>query len=457
MALAPHSRRIWIAAGNGNNGGDGLVAARHLYLAGKSVVVTLLGDPSRLPVDAAWALAQATEAGVTIHSGLPPGGPIDIAIDALLGIGGNRAPQADVAMAIDRLNGAGAPILAVDVPSGLNAATGALLGSQAVRASHCLALLTIKPGLFTGAGRDHAGKVWFDPLGIDVAAPATAHLGGPPTVQTRMHVQHKGSFGDVVIIGGAPGMAGAAMLAAAAALTAGAGRVFVARLDAQMSPSEVHPELMPRTIAAATHAQVLNQATVVCGCGGSMEVRDVLPQVLRHALRLVLDADALNAIAADGALLRALQARAGRDLHTIVTPHPLEAARLLGLSTAEVQADRLAAADLLASRLRCTAVLKGSGTVVAAPGATTIINPTGNARLASGGTGDVLAGWMGGVWSQHQNDAPFDLAAGVAWQHGRAAEQGPLSAPLRAADLIEAMASGDVQQATRATGGGPGA
>jgi hydroxyethylthiazole kinase-like uncharacterized protein yjeF len=184
---------------------------------------------------------------------------------------------------------------------------------------------------------------------------------------------------------------------------------------------------------------------VVCGCGGGAAVAPVLPGVLAHAARLVLDADGLNAVAAGAGLQAALRQRADGGLPTVLTPHPLEAARLLGCDTAAVQADRLASAQALAERLQAVVLLKGSGSVVAAPGLAPWINPTGSARLGTGGSGDVLAGWLGG-WLAGQ-PAPVtvtglqQLAATAAWLHGRAADAGDPRLPLRAGDLIEAMAA----------------
>lgn len=240
-------------------------------------------------------------------------------------------------------------------------------------------------------------------------------------------------------------MGGAALLASRAALTAGAGRVYLTRLDDNLAPDALRPELMPRSVQAALRPAMLAHTTVVCGCGGGDMVSDVLPQVLQHAARLVLDADALNAVASDAALRAALTDRQSRGQATVLTPHPLEAARLLGANTAAVQADRLHQASTLADQFGCVVVLKGSGTVIAGPGHTPMINPTGNARLGTAGTGDVLAGWLGGLWSQMANTSAWEAAAASVWHHGWAAEQagaGDPRLPLRANDLIEAMAQG---------------
>lgn len=455
LALAPHARRVRVLAGTGNNGGDGLAAAIHLQHAGKVVEVILVGEPTA--DDAIDALARARDAGVAI---LPAPtldlSAADLAIDALLGIGANRAAEGAIRDAIRSLHDLPCPVLAIDLPSGLDARSGQPLG-DCVRAQHTLSLLTLKPGLFTAAGRDHAGNVWFDPLGVDTTTSSPdAWLGGADSalLPPRRHAQHKGSFGDVAVVGGAPGMAGAALLAARAALAAGAGRVHVDLLDPGAPALDpARPELMLRR-GWSTHsdAATLARSTVVCGCGGGDAVRVVLPRLISAAGRLVLDADALNVIAVDQSLRRALASRGSRGAATVLTPHPLEAARLLGRSAAAVQADRLGAAAELATTLDVVVVLKGSGTVIAAPDRVPHINSSGNAALATAGTGDVLAGWIGGDWAQRDqaNDPTQadEAAVHCVWRHGLAGESAGLPV-LRAADLIERMAQPPALPAAR--------
>jgi hydroxyethylthiazole kinase-like uncharacterized protein yjeF len=218
-------------------------------------------------------------------------------------------------------------------------------------------------------------------------------------------------------------MAGAALLAARAALHAGAARVFVVLLSMPgeaahhtLNVDPVQPELMFRQLDALD----LKHQVVVCGCGGGAAVREVLPNILSTALRLVLDADALNAVAADSQLQTLLKARNGRAYSTVLTPHPLEAARLAGVSTGEIQADRLKAASELAIRFQATVVLKGSGTIIATPGSTSYVNSSGNGLLATAGTGDVLAGMIGAYMASGLT--AFDAACGAVFAHGRLAD-----------------------------------
>jgi len=447
IALAPHSQRIWIAAGPGNNGGDGLEAALNLRHSGRQVDVTLHAAANP-PADAQAALQRAQAAGVAIRVGaIAPQFALDandLAIDALLGIGASREPAGGIAEAIRELNGARCPVLAADLPSGLDADTGRTLGGLCVEARHTLTFLTLKPGLFTASGRDHAGQVWLDALGTDVAALAGGDapqawlrsLRARLPLAARRHAQHKGSFGDVAVVGGTSGMAGAALLAARAAHAAGAGRIYIELLDAGATAAldSLRPELMFRS-DWSSQTDALSRSTVVCGCGGGSAVRSKLPRILSRASRLVLDADALNAIAADSGLFTLLRARAAGS--TVLTPHPLEAARLLDVTTAEVQGNRLAAARELADRHAAVVVLKGSGSVICAPGETPSINASGNASLASPGTGDVLAGWIGGLWSQDPA-ATLEIVLRAVAEHGAAAEPARAGG-LRAGDLIERL------------------
>jgi ADP-dependent NAD(P)H-hydrate dehydratase / NAD(P)H-hydrate epimerase len=452
LAIAPHAQHVWIAAGPGNNGGDGLEAAMHLRAAGKTVQVSLAADASKMPADAAASFQRAADAGVAIGEATAAPADVDLAIDALLGLGATREPEGALAEIVRALNASACPRLAVDLPSGLEADSGAALGPLVVHATHTLALLTLKPGLFTASGREQCGALWFDDLGCGseaAAVPPRAQLGDADSARllrpARGHAGHKGGYGDVIAIGGAPGMSGALTLAARAALVAGAGRVFACALDPGAPAHDaLAPELMWRHAMWHDDPAAWRDATVVCGCGGGSAMREPLPALLSRSARLVLDADALNAIAADTALQSLLKARASRGLATVLTPHPLEAARLLALPDAtRVQANRLGAAQSLAQRFECTVLLKGSGSVIAAPRRTLVINPTGNARLSGAGTGDVLSGWLAGLWSASAASGTvaeaFVAARVAAYWHGAAATRGNPSAPLTASALLAAL------------------
>ncbi len=432
LAIAPHAHNYWIACGPGNNGGDGLEAAMHLQQWGKIPLVSWLGNLDTAPTDARASHARAVAAGVRFVDAPPA--DCEACIDALLGTGTNRAPEGRLADWIAQINSLRVPVLAVDLPSGLNADTGATPG-PGVRASHTLCLLTLKPGLYTAQGRDQSGAVWYESLGADLTSTEPqAHLGGAPAAAVRRHATHKGSYGDVAVIGGARGMSAAALLAASAALHHGAGRVYVGLLDdGGITVDPTHPELMFREPAALDAAAL----TMVAGCGGGPAMAAQLPRLLSVAPRLVLDADALNSIANDSQLATLLRARTARQRQTVLTPHPLEAARLLACTTAAVQADRLAAAQQLARQFGCVIVLKGSGTVVAAPDRLPVLNPTGNARLATAGTGDVLAGLIGARLAH--GESAFDAACAAVWLHGQAADTWPQDQALTAGALAQAI------------------
>lgn len=429
LAVAPHARNIWIPCGPGNNGGDGYEAAKHLKLWGKHPIVTCLASANPAPGDAAAARQSALDAGVVFADGVPDS--YDLCVDALFGIGSLRHFEGQCAAWIARINARHAPVIAVDVPSGLDAETGTG-GALHVQADFTLNLLTLKPGLFTAAGRDACGEIWFNSLDIPEPATACAQLNTAFLPAARAHNTHKGSYGDVGIVGGSSGMTGAALLAAQAALHGGAGRIYVGLLDAEHPPLDSgQPELMFRTPAALAYEYM----STVAGCGGGKAIHTHLPDILDRSARLVLDADALNAIAADTSLQRQLLLRKGKS--TVLTPHPLEAARLMGLPSAEVQANRLKTAQALADRFSCTVVLKGSGTVIAAPNALPRINVTGNARLATAGTGDVLAGLIGAYLAVDSDS--FRAASAAVFRHGQVADRWNAASHLTAQRLAQAL------------------
>jgi len=450
MALAPHAQRIWVAAGPGNNGGDGLEAALHLQRWGKSVQVSMINAKSGRPpqAQAAWLRAQAE--GIQLTHELPSlwlnqMSPLDLCIDALLGIGSNRPLSPEMQNWVKAMNASKAPVLAIDCPTGLDPETGQALKNAGeaplfVCAHHTLTFITAKPGLFMGHGRDACGKIWLDNLDrnpADCTETPQAWLNRPSPRPGKTHASHKGSHGDVAVIGGESmsksglGMTGAAVLAATAALYAGAGRVFLSLLSDQTTHG-LPPDLMQR----AWQTLDLEQLYVVCGCGGGQSIGDVMPQVLLRSAHLVVDADGLNAIAKDEALQSLLAQRANTQA-TVITPHPLEAARLLKCTTADVQSNRLKAAQELALLFKCTVVLKGSGTVIAAPNQTLRINTSGNGLLAIGGTGDVLAGLIAARMAQGLE--AFEAACLATAQHGQVANDWPEAQALTASRLANQL------------------
>lgn len=440
---------ILVLAGPGNNGGDAFVAARRLREAFFDLAVVFRGDPAQLPPDAASAHHAFVATGGTTLTAVPPGWRGSLVIDGLFGIGLARGLSAEYAALVEWANAAATPILALDIPSGLAADTGVAMG-PAIQATRTATFIALKPGLLTGDGIDLGGAVSVHPLGID--AESIVRAAGhrldwpvlaralPAVLQRRLRNVHKGSFGTLGIVGGTDGMVGAPLLAGRAAFHAGAGKVRVGFAAADRPAIDWgQPELM---LGAAAHVLDADADALVCGpgLGTGTAAHALLVGALAKRTPLVLDADALNAVAADATLAAAV---AARDAPTVATPHPAEAARLLGTSIAAVQADRLGAAQELAAKLRAAVVLKGAGSILAYADATWDINASGNPGLASAGTGDVLAGFVGAFLAQGL-DAKTALRVAVCL-HGAAAEacvregRGPLG--LTAAELLPAARS----------------
>ncbi len=426
-AMAGDSGRpILVVAGPGNNGGDAWVAAAYLLESFHRVVVLDVAGRPPTAVEAQAARAGIASRGAVIVRAWPEDLHPGLIVDGLLGIGLTREVDAAFLPLVERMNGAGVPILAIDVPSGLDAETGSVRGA-AVHATRTLTFLGLKPGLLTGPGREHAGEVMVESLGATANGGARGFLLDPGTVRPwlapRRAASHKGDFGQLGIIGGQRGMVGAALLAGRAALLCGAGKVRLGLLSADAPAVDLaNPELMLSNVDDALRADVL-----VLGPGAgqspsatsvSMFERNVMPAAFALAKPLVLDADALNAVAFNAALETALAARAKGP--TILTPHPAEAARLLHRTTAQVQEDRVGAAIALARRFNAHVVVKGAGSVCAFPDGRWAINTTGNPALASGGTGDVLAGIIGALLCQGL--APDRALAYGVCLHGAAAD-----------------------------------
>ncbi len=419
----PEATRLLVLCGAGNNAGDGFVIARLAREAGLAVEVVTLAEPGTLAGDAATACAEFVAAGGRSRpwSGSLP--PADLVIDALLGTGLARPVTGAWREAIDRLNAGRVPVVAVDVPSGLDAGTGAVLGA-AVEARLTVTFVALKTGLFLGAGPDHCGEVLLADLDIpvDVAAgvPPVLRRFGPADLHERLPVRrasaHKGLFGHVLVVGGNTGFSGAARLAGEAALRSGAGLVTVATRPASAPfVTAARPELM--TLAVGEPAELdagLARATVLAvgpGLGQDDWARGVLERALVAGKPVVIDADALNLIAGSG--------RQRQDW--ILTPHPGEAARLLGTTTAAIQADRLGAVHALADRYGGTVVLKGRGTLVAGGAGAAWLIDRGNPGMATAGMGDVLTGVTAGLLAQFPQD-PGGIAAAAAFVHAAAGD-----------------------------------
>jgi hydroxyethylthiazole kinase-like uncharacterized protein yjeF len=393
--LGRHPGRVLICAGPGNNGGDGFVMGRELARAGVAVSILFTSDPGRLPPDAAAALETCRATSADFCNEVPPGS-FSLVVDALFGIGLARVIDGDYAALISRINAYAGPVLALDIPSGLAGDTGRVMG-VAVRATHTLSFIGGKPGLYTLDGPDHCGEVTVDDLGLDLAGHPGALLAVDDfraCLRPRERNSHKGSYGSLAVIGGAAGMTGAALLAARAGLSLGAGRVFVGLLQA-IAVDPLQPELMLRSPGDA-----LVQATTAVvgpGLGTSDAAVELLRRVASADFPLLLDADALNLLAAHPVIAAHVLRR---ESATVITPHPAEAARLLASSVGAVQADRVGAALELAQRFNAHVALKGCGTIIAHPDGRWRINTTGNPGLASGGSGDVLGGMAGALLAQ---------------------------------------------------------
>ena len=400
----PRIRKIAVLCGGGNNGGDGYLLACLAREAGALVVVLALAEPAT--ADARRARDAWRDAGGEIlaaEHGLPAA---DVYVDAIFGTGLARPVEGLVAQTIRHLNASGKPVLALDVPSGIDADTGAVLG-VAVRAEITVSFIARKRGLATGAAIDHCGTLVLDRLGLPEEAFADAPYDARLLDARRMAVwlpprsraAHKGNFGHVLAIGGDAGMGGAIRLCAEAALRVGAGLVSAATRQENITAiNAVRPEVMAHaTTDAAALTALLDRASVLAlgpGLGQSDWGRKLWRAALDSHKPTVVDADALNLLAAQAMAL---------PPESVITPHPGEAARLLGWDTERVEHDRFAAARELAARYRCVAVLKGAGTLTAHAQGSVAVCPWGNPGMASGGMGDVLTGVIAGLMAQGLN------------------------------------------------------
>lgn len=433
---------VLIFAGPGNNGGDAFVAARILKQWWFRVAVVFAGDPFKLPTDAAQAHQAWRDAGGDTHDLVPRERHWDFVIDGLFGIGLTRELTEKPAELVTFINELGTPVLAIDVPSGLDADTGRIMG-RAVRADHTVTFIGLKAGMFTLDGPDHCGRIHLRDLGLDaasVASPAGHLLDASclaAALPPRHANSHKGTYGSLGIVGGASGMVGAAWLAGRAALRMGTGRVYVGTIDSTAPAIDpAQPELMLRSADAVLKLDHLTALAVGPGMGQSAAAKGLLKNAIRANLPLVLDADALNLLAQEPILRRAV---GRRPAPTVLTPHPAEAARLLACPISGVQADRITAATTLAKRYNSEVVLKGVGSVCASRDGAWQINASGNPGLASAGQGDVLTGMIGAMLAQSR--PARDALRAAVHLHGAAADalvaQGVGPIGLTASEVID--------------------
>lgn len=441
-------RRRWTGAkvltvvcGAGNNAGDGYVVARLAAEQGMTVRVAELGDPDRLRGDARDARANLVSAGVS-PSAFDAGRLVhaDVVVDAVLGTGLDRDVDGPFADAISALNECGVPLLALDIPSGLHADSGRVMG-EAVRATATVSFIGLKRGMFTGDGPDRCGRVYFDDLSVPAAiyervAP-DAVLDRVESFSGRLGKRsrnaHKGRFGHVLVVGGDQGYTGAVRMAGEAALRTGAGLVSIATRSAHAQGINAgRPELMVHGAERVADLEaLLKRASVVAvgpGLGRSRWAQEMLNVALAAGKPAVVDADGLNLLAESNQLSLAPA--------SVITPHPGEAGRLLGSSAAEVEADRFAALSALVHRFPCASVLKGAGTLVSSPGGGVYVCAHGNPGMATGGMGDVLTGVIAALMAQGLN-AEDAARAGVCL-HGRAGDlaAGRLERGTLASDLM---------------------
>ena len=439
----PQAERLLVICGPGNNGGDGYVVARLAREAGREVLLLQAGDPARIRGDAATARQAWLDAGgreLAFDGDLPAA---DLIVDAMLGTGLERPLEGRFRDLVRAINAHPAPVLAVDTPSGINADSGAVMG-EAVEADATLSFIGRKRGLYTGPALDRVGVLELD----DLAVPETVHRCIAPAARLldgeellllgrRPRNAHKGDFGHLLVVGGQPGMPGAALMAAQAALRCGAGRVTIATHPRH---ADLLPLSLPEVMTAACNEAgdllpLLARADVVLlgpGLGTGEWSRALFDAALQFPGPLLIDADGLNLLAGTGR----------SPGNWLITPHPGEAARLLGTTTGEVQNDRFAAAERLARRHAPVVVLKGAGTVVWAAEETPALCPLGNPGMASPGMGDVLGGVIAALLCQGL--APPPAARAGVWLHALAGDAmaGEHPRGLLATDLLPALRVG---------------
>lgn len=456
----PAARELLVCCGAGNNGGDGYVLARDASRQGWRVRVIAVAEPARLTGDAALAAKDCQVAGVAIISLASLAESVeditkacekycaeaDVIVDALLGTGLRSAVREPFAAVIEAINAVGRPVLALDVPSGLCADTGRVQGS-AVRASRTVTFIVDKVGLWLNDGPRYAGRRECAPLKIPVAArcerPRLRRLTAAALGQdwsARDREAHKGQAGHVVVVGGGEGMPGAARMTAEAALAVGAGRVTVlcARSSAAAIASGPAEVMVSAIDKASDAARGLSKADVIAlgpGLGLDEWAQALFSLATSLNKPMVIDADALTLLAANGA--------DPKQSDRVLTPHPGEAARLLGVSSAQIQTDRIAALSELCTRYAGVSVLKGAGTLIGHPGELPALCTAGSPAMATAGMGDVLTGIIAGL--RAQGGSPWQAACTGVWLHAaagdRLASRQKIDRGLRASQLVADLPS----------------
>ncbi|WP_122934837.1 NAD(P)H-hydrate dehydratase, partial [Pseudomonas viridiflava] len=433
----PEASELTVLAGHGNNAGDGYLVASLAHKTGWQVRVLAVGDPAALKGDAALAYAAASGVNIQPWANQAMAG---IVVDALLGTGLQGDVRDPYRSAIEAINASGLPVAAVDIPSGLCADTGHCLG-VAVRADLTVTFIGLKMGMLTGDAPDLIGQLIFDDLQADKAivaqAPVTAKRldkTSLPFLAPRPRTAHKGMYGRVLVIGGDHGFGGAALLSAESALRSGAGMVTLATRTEHVPAALTRmPEIMSAGIHSANQLMTLIEAASVLvvgpGLGQDSWGRSLLSAAANADRPQVWDADALNQLATGQVVL---------PKNSVITPHPGEAARLLGISTQEVQNDRAAAAHALARTFNAVCVLKGSGSLIADVDGRLALCDRGHPAMATAGLGDVLAGLTGALMAQHMS--AFDAACLAVWLHASAGQKiGASGRGMAASDSIPAI------------------
>ena len=459
--LNKRKKNVLILAGPGNNGGDAWVAARILQKQKINITVVSVGEQKHPDTVAKKAFAEYIKAkgsfvkattGLDFGLGSASASGYGLIIDGIFGMGLTQPPAGEFAHIINSANALsekhGIPILAIDLPSGLIADTGAAPGAV-IHATTTLTFLGAKPGLYTADGSDCCGEILIDTLGAKLPPSSGTLLTESDCaalIPQRRHHSHKGTYGQVGIIGGADGMVGAAILAARAALHMGPGKVYVGLMAEQtQSHDPINPEIMMRTARDLAADEAITVFAIGMGMGQSAAAKSIMTKIRARQMPMLIDADALRWVippivakkSSTGAAFQAKMARNTRlslsfNSKIVLTPHPGEAARLLNISTAEVQHDRISAAQSIARSIGAVVVLKGNGTVIAMPdtlpsptqGSTHaghyFINPTGNPGMASGGMGDALSGMIAAFMAQGLST--LDAAKLGVYLHGAAAD-----------------------------------